>query len=76
VPGWELAFQASKNLDEFRPLPGQHSGEDARVPAVETTALLATATVGFCQPTVSGSYASDGASQRSTSGSGMSLRAW
>ena len=33
---------ASKNIDEISAAARQHSGEDARVPAVETTALLAT----------------------------------
>jgi hypothetical protein len=36
----EAVLHASKNVDELRPPPCQPSGEDARGPAVETTALL------------------------------------
>ncbi len=35
-------FTQALNIDEYRPPPRLHSGEDARVPAVETTALLTT----------------------------------
>jgi len=37
---WRPNISQARDVDEFRPPPLPHSGEDARVPAVETTALL------------------------------------